>query len=76
MNSEVIISPYEEWEKRVINGKVENVVYHATDWFTVFGVKSQHYVPNENAHTTIFTADELQDKVSKRTQLLKQVGEV
>lgn len=35
-NSDVEISPYDENEKRVINGKVVNVTYHAIDWAKCF----------------------------------------
>lgn len=35
-NSDVEISPYDENEKRVIDGKVVNVTYHAIDWAKCF----------------------------------------
>lgn len=60
--NEVNVSPYEEWEKRIINGNIENVTYHPIDWDMVFGVKPQNAIVLENAEITVYTSDELLDR--------------
>lgn len=37
---DIELSPYEEYEKRVIGGKIVNVTYHAIDWRAVFDAKN------------------------------------
>lgn len=36
LSPELTISPYEELDKRYIDGKVVNVTYHAIDWWKCF----------------------------------------
>ena len=70
MNTDITISPYDEQEKRVINGKVENVTYHATNWaWNISGVKPPEK-PRKGAKVTVYTAEELNNRLRKRDRLL------
>ena len=71
MNSDITISSYDELEKRVINGKVENVTYHATNWaWNISGVKPPEK-PRKGAKVTVYSAEELNNKLRRREQFKK-----
>ncbi|MDE6294112.1 MAG: hypothetical protein K2L88_05785 [Clostridiales bacterium] len=36
LSSELTLSPFEELDKRYINGRIVNVTYHLTDWWKCF----------------------------------------
>lgn len=73
MNSDITISPYDEQEKRVINGKVENVTYHATNWaWNISGVKPTEK-PRKDAVVTIYTAEQLNLRLRRRALLIRQL---